>query len=69
MFINKHERKIMGKVIKCTVVIKPEDLFTVEAGPISIILNANLITSSKEKLNGLKDDIKVKKSKNSEGEK
>ena len=69
MFTNKHERKIMGKVIKCTVAIKPEDLFTVEAGPISIILNANLITSSKEKLNGLKDDIKVKKSKNSEGEK
>ena len=59
----------MGKVIKCTVAIKPEDLFTVEAGPISIILNANLISSSKEKLNGLRDDIKVKKSKKSEGKK
>tara|TARA_E500000178_G_scaffold314369_1_gene332579 strand:+ start:140 stop:319 length:180 start_codon:yes stop_codon:yes gene_type:complete len=59
----------MGKVIKSTIAYKKEDLFEVEAGPISIILNDNLITSSKEKLNGLKDDIKVKKSKNSEGEK
>ena len=59
----------MGRVIKSTIVYKKEDLFEVEAGPVSIILNTNLITSSKEKLNGLKDNIKVKRSKNSKGEK
>ena len=54
MFTNKHERKIMGKVIKCTVAIKPEDLFTVEAGPISIMMGQNLQRSSIKKLKSFK---------------
>ena len=44
----------MGKVIKCTVAIKPEDLFAVEAGPISIMMGQNLQTSSIKKLKTFK---------------
>ena len=44
----------MGKVIKCTVAIKPEDLFTVEAGPISIMMGQNLQRSSIKKLKSFK---------------
>jgi hypothetical protein len=44
----------MGKVIKCTIAIKPEDLFIVEAGPISIMMGQNLQTSSKKNTKSLK---------------
>ena len=44
----------MGKVIKCTVVIKPEDLFTVEAGPISIMMGQNLQATSIKELKSFK---------------
>ena len=36
----------MGKVIKSTIARRPEDLFQVEAGPISIMTGSNLRTSS-----------------------
>ena len=44
----------MGKVIKCTVAIKPEDLFTVEAGPISIMMGQNLQATSIKELKSFK---------------